>query len=705
MKIKALISALILTVALSSITYARETIQLNSGWRVFSALDDSGDNAQSISLPHCWNQTAYSTNTTANYLRSINVPDEWRAKRVFIKMYGVQSIADLFVNGRHVGEHRGGATAFTFEITNFLKFSEENTLSLRVNSAPQNDILPTSIEHEIYGGIYRDVELIVTEQSAISPIFYGSDGVFVSTTSFNEEDNSISGEVEVRFTTSLKREVGLDISIVDRYGIQRYHNSVNSITIDGDNSSFSIPFTVYGVELWSPENPVLNRVDVTLTPAIDAKEREKSKKQTRYEVAEVEAMEDIEATYIDKVSITTGFRVVSTANDGSVKGALMINGKPTLLRGISLYHNNVASGGVLTKETYDRDISTVEELGANAIRSAIYPHDRYLYEECDRRGIVTWVDTPLSKSPFFSDIAYFPTARFEENGMQQLQEIIYQNYNHPSVIMWGLFSMLSTRGDDVTNYVNRLNNRAKQIDNTRPTVAISNQNGDINEIPDLIVWRQNIGWDRGQFSDINVWRDQLQDKWSHFRSGVMYGEGGSTAHQINRRDIANIRENRRVEWYPESRQSAMHETYTKELSQDSLFWGTWLPTLYDFKSPRHKVGENNEGLMSSDRAERKDIFYLYRALWNAETPTLHIVDRRANLLVDSPATLRVYSSDTIAPIAHIGDQEVEMKRIAPAQFRLDSIEVKGATKIVVKCGELSDSVELISNSPLRERLR
>ncbi len=684
MKLKSLLTAIFLSIVTISPLVARETYPLNSGWRVFSAAEGSGDAARSISLPYCWSQSLSTpvSLTTANYLRNLHVPATWRTQRVFIKFNGVQSVTNLFVNGSYVGEHRGGGTAFTFEITKFLKYEEDNILSVLVNSAPQNDLLPTSIEHEVYGGIYRDVELIVTPSTAISPVFYGSDGVFVTTKSVDH--NSVSGDVEVRFISDGAVERRVELSIVDMNGVEQFNRHINKSKIDGANTLI-IPFTIKGAKLWSPQEPNLYDVKVNL-----------------YSVEKDDKQIDSQS---DQVSVTTGFRVVSLAAESGAKGAVRINGEPVLMRGVTLYHDHPMGDGVISSRAYENDMKIVNELGANAIRSAIISHDNYLYSLCDKQGVMVWIDTPFSRSPFFSDVAYYPTRRFEENGLEQLREVIYQNYNHPSVVMWGIFSMLNNRGDSVLRYVKELNSEAKSIDASRPTVALSNQNGDMNSVPDLIVWRQNIGWDKGLFSDIDVWRDKLHSDWSSFRSGVMYGEGGVLSHQIDRSEIAQCRLDDRKGWFPEVRQSAMHEAYTKELSSDSLFWGIWMPTLFDFKSSRSKLGEKADGLVTFDRQNRKDAFYLYRAMWNKELPTLHIADRRARYEGQKSQTLRVYASDTIAPIAYIGDSTLVMTSVAPAQYILEGIMVGDRKKVVVKQGDMADSIELIYNSPLKARER
>ncbi len=673
-----IILAFIATIAFTFTISAREVLPLNDNWRIFSTADGSGDQALNISLPDSWDANSnYSANlTNANYLRNIFAPRRWSNERVYIKFYGVESVADLFVNGSHVGEHRGGATAFTFEISNHLKYGEDNTIMVMVSSSPRNDVLPTSVEHKIYGGINRDVELIITPQCSISPTFYGSDGVFVTTESIDSK--VVKGNVTIHLSTIKPCERNINVSINDARNTPLFNQTLKRLKIDG-TTPLVVPFEIKGAEMWSPENPALHTVNVTLS---DDAQNEKN---------------------TDQIVVTTGFRTIQIAPDGKSKQGVMINNKPMLMRGVALYHDHPNGGGGITNKSVAEDMIFVKELGANAIRSAIVPHAPYLYDLCDREGIVAWVDTPLARSPFLTDVEYYPTDSFEQNGIKQMKEVIYQNYNHPSIIMWGLFTLVRSQGRDIIDYITTLNNMAKSADPSRPTVALSNQNGSINSISDLIVWLQNIGWSRGSLDDIAVWSNLLHNKWSEFRSAVAYGEGGSIAHQIDRDEIEQDRAYNREGWFPEPRQSQMHEVYTQHLASDSLFWGVWLTSLFDYKAPRTHLGEKTTGLVTFDREHRKDAYYLYRAMWNKEVKTLHIADKRSRILGDTLYTLRVYASESTPPLAHIGADSFEMEHVAPSQFALKRITINRRRKIIVTQGELRDSVELTYGSPLRSR--
>lgn len=681
------VAAMAMSVELLS---AREVITLSEDWQLFSVTEGSGDRAQNIALPNCWslNPDTPQHLTAVNYTKTLYAPEEWRGKRVFLRFGGVHNVADLIVNGVSIGEHRGGSAAFSFEITPQIKYNEDNIVMIRVLSSSQNDILPTSVEHELYGGIYRDVELIITPQVAISPIFHGSRGVFVTTHSI--ENKSVKGDVKVKFIAAQPAERNVTITISDKRGNQLFHRTFAKQKING-SQLITFPFTLNGVTAWSPQTPELYDVKVELGAVSDKSF----------------------GNQMDQVCVTTGFRTITIAESGRTPKTLSINNSPVRMQGVSLYHDHPISGGVLTTRGYTRDLGIIKDMGANAIRSAIAPHDSELYSLCDQMGVMVWVDTPLAKSPYLSDVGYFPTPRFKDNNIQQLTEIIYQNYNHPSIIMWGLFSLLQTRDADVVAHLKNLKSKCAEIDTTRPTVALSNQNGDINTISDLIVWQQNLGWDNGQLTDIGVWSKQLHSRWGHMRSGVMYGEGGSIDHKMDRSEIPMCRIQQREGWFPEVRQSAQHEAYAAELSSDSLFWGMWTTAMFDYRAPRRHSGMNYNGLVTFDRNGYKDAFYLYRALWG-EDQTLHIADKRARMVGDGDTlvTLRVYSSESDddkeddVPMAQInGAKSVKMHRVAPSQYVLDSVRVVDRTSVIVSKGSMKDSVEFIYGSPLRNRKR
>ena len=656
----------LLLAAVTAAAGAREVYPLDEGWRFYFKEENTSDNARHVTLPHSWNTDPQRQGswleTTGNYRNDIFIPAGWSSRRLFLKFYGVQSVADLFVNGRHVGTHRGGAAAFTFEITDYVQFGMDNALLVVVSNSARNDVLPTSTEMNLYGGIYRDVELIVTGPTAVSPLYLGSDGVLVHP----REIDSLhaSGEVEVHLTSNRESSCTLTLDITAPDGSTVFTRRQRA-RLDG--KPVVVPFAIEAPELWSRETPAL----YTVTAAIG------------------------EDSIVDCVRVRTGFRSLA-ATPG---GGLQINGTRVPVHGVTLYHDNLSSGGTLTNADYEADLATVRDLGANALRSAVMPHAQYLYDRCDEQGILVWVDTPLQSAPFLGDIAYYATPDFEENGLMQLREIIAQNINHPSVVMWGLFSCLRPRGDDVVPYLGKLNETAHAMDASRPTTACSDQNGGINFVSDLIVWRQNVGWEKGSTSDVAVWRDQLRKNWSHLRSGVSYGGSGFIGHK-SYTESSEPRLN--ANWMPERKQTRFHEEYARNLQGDSLFWGVWINNLFDYGSSRRPYGINGEGLVTLDRRQRKDAYYLYRALWNRESPTLYISDRHLRLRDVPRQAFRVYSSAGM-PVLTVGADTVAMTEYAACQYQSDSVELRGRVEVKAVAGALRDSITLLVGNVLKPK--
>lgn len=660
---KRYIATLLLLAACASVQ-AREVFPLNEGWRFFFKSENSSDNARHVTLPHTWNTDTgacgYFLETTANYQNDMYVPAEWASKRLFVKFYGVQNVADLFVNGYHVGAHRGGSTAFTFEITDKIRFGEDNALLVVVSNNSRDDVLPASTDMNLYGGIYREAELILTGKTAVSPLHLGSEGVLVRQNSVTSA--LVEGEAEIYLTSAGESTCMLTLDITAPDG-RKVFTKRQKTRLDG--RPVVIPFSIADPQLWSPSSPALYRVTASIG----------------------------EETVTDSVTVRTGFRNIQV----TTAGGLTINGERIPVHGVTLYHDNAISGGAVLAQDYDADLQQIRDLGANALRSAVMPHAQYLYDRCDEQGLLVWVDSPLHRSSFLGDVAYFATPQFEQNGIQQLQEIIAQNYNHPSVVMWGIFSRLWMRGDDVTPYLRRLNDTAHAMDRSRPTVACSDQNGALNFITDLIVWRQDVGWRKGSTDDVAVWRNQLQKNWSNLRSGVCYGGSGFIGHKSYTAQAAP-----RSNWMPEERQTRFHEEYVKNLQNDSLFWGTWINNMFDYGSARRPYGINGEGLVTIDRRERKDAYYLYRALWNERKPTLHIVDKRRSLRDRNRQAFSVYSS-VGAPTLFVGADTVAMTQYAACQYRSDSVEIQGIVQVKAVAGEQCDSVTLRVGNVLKPK--
>lgn len=619
----------------------RESYLLNDNWRFFYADAADSDDADYVSLPHCWDSDRVSGfhSTMANYMREVYIPESWKERRVFLRVGGAQRVAELFLNGSYVGEHHGGYTAFTFELTDGLRYGAVNYLRLIVSNNQRSDVLPTSSDMNIMGGINRDVELIVTGKDVISPLCHSSDGIFVVQQAVGRD--RVAGVVRVMLSLRKADNATLHMRITDPDGYEVASHSLRATHLASE-ASVDIPFEIVEPMLWSPATPKLYGVEVSLGD---------------------------ERNPADVVAVTTGFRKISISEDNK----LCINDEPVVVRGVNLPHDRQGEGVAVRYEHLMDDIAMIDDMGANAIRSLSGPHHRMLYDYADNAGWLVWIDMPFTRSPIsLTDICYYPTVAFRENGFRQLEEIIMQNFNHPSVAMWGLFGLAWQRGDDVVGYIKELNDLAHKLDASRPTVGCSNADGAINFITDLIVLRQNVGWSKGEFEDVAVWCRQLSSNkmWSKLRSGVCYGEEGVMTHVSD--DIKRATRGERL--LPERRQTYMHTRYADILSRNDIFWGVWLDNMFDYASSRRAYGLNQSGMVCHDHRTKKDAYYLYRTLWNERDTTLHIVNRRWQERPAGAQYVDIFSSAGL-PEVEVNGEPIEVVRVADGEYRTAPISI------------------------------
>ena len=635
---------------------AREIYSLNSGWKFFYMEENSSDNAREITLPHTWNIDAFVGNgtyrqTSASYQRTLFVPAEWKGKRLFLRFKGVQSIADVFINGRHIGDHYGGYTSFAFEITDNVSYGYNNSLFVAVSNTYRNDVLPTSVEENVYGGIYRDVELIVTDKTTISPLYYGTDGVMIHQAEVSKE--RVSGRVEVAL---LGRKDSQHNVTIDFYAPDGYVSLSKTVKAKIDGNLLSVPFTIDNAELWSLGSPRLYTVKVTVEE--------------------------------ESVEVKTGFRKIEVTSDKK----FTINGRRVRVRGVLLGHDRMPKGNAVSEVELEADLALIREMGANAVRSVTGPHAQSLYDEMDRTGMVAWIDFPFSRAPFLSDIPYYSTPRFEANGLQQLHEIVLQNINHPSVAMWGVFSMLRGNSKQQMDYIRKLNSTAKKLDASRPTVAMSNQDGEINFITDLIVWQQAVGWESGEIADLDLWQGALRSSWNHLRQAVCYGESSNPVSGVGSVKCNNsVAEN--------ARQQKFHEGYLRLVDED-LFWGVWLNSMFDMGSVRYVRGVRNSGVVAGDHKSRKNLFYLYKSQWNRRQPTLYITDKARDIRSDEEQVFTIYSS-VGRPVLTINGDTVACENVARTIYRTETLKLKGTNEIKASVADKSDEMTLTIGNYLK----
>ena len=588
----------------------REVYDIGRGWKFYTV--DRRDSV-GVTLPHTWNDTDAAVGRLdyyrgiGNYFRYLKARPEWRGKRVFVRFYGAGTVADLMVNGRHAGEHRGGNNAFEFEITDLLDYGGKNLLWVIVNNGARLDVLPTAGEENVYGGLFRQAEIIVTEPAAIGFDGYGGCGVLFATE--RADTLRASGSAAVTVNVPDSRHVQLDMRILDARDSVVFSGHAKH-RADGGLSVAELPFEIERPHLWQgTADPYLYTVTVVLA----------------------------DGTRTDSVSFRTGLRTFSV---DAARG-FFLNGISYPLRGVVLWRDQAFSGPVFNEEELRRDMRLIREMGANAVRVAGGTHHPAFYELCDEEGVVVLADGPFAGTSTLDERGYFATPAFRDNAERQFRELVCQRYNNPSVAFWGIFADPEILGDDPIPFIGEMNRLVKSLDPGRLTVGISNKDGDVNRITDLVVWNHTFGWKTGLPGDIAIWRDQLRGdaEWRKIRSGVSYrvgGIAGQYAPKLVRPDPASG-------WHPENWQAYVHEVHIGALADERAFWGVFVGDMFDHGSVRTAAGGlrgvNDCGLVTFDRQVRKDAYWLYKANWNREDPFIHIASVRERRRSDKIQTV------------------------------------------------------------------
>lgn len=582
----------------------RQDILLNNDWNFrFSHQVQKGTEVR-VDLPHTWNaQDALSGKIDykrgiGNYEKNLFIRPEWKGKRLFIRFEGVNNIADVFINRRHIGEHRGGYGAFIFEITGKVEYGKENSILVRVNNGEQLDIMPLVGDFNFYGGIYRDVHLLITDETCISPLDYASPGVRLIQDSVSHRYAKVRAIVDLSNGSSGNQEVELNVRLLD--GQRVVKEGTKNVNLSGNEvMQQELTFEIDQPHLWNGrQDPFLYQAEVTLFR---------------------------NGQMVDRVTQPLGLRFYRIDPD---KG-FFLNGKHLPLQGVCRHQDRSEVGNALRPQHHEEDVALMLEMGVNAVRLAHYPQATYFYDLMDKNGIIVWAEIPFVGPGGYNDKGFVDLPAFRANGKEQLKELIRQHYNHPSICVWGLFNELTELGDNPVEYIKKLNVLAHQEDTTRPTTSASNQMGDLNFITDAIAWNRYDGWYGGTPADLGKWLDRMHKDHPKICIAISeYGAGASIYHQQD----SLVKTVPTSWWHPENWQTYYHIENWKTISSRPYVWGSFVWNMFDFGAAHRTEGDrpgiNDKGLVTFDRKVRKDAFYFYKANWNREEPMLYLTGKR-----------------------------------------------------------------------------
>lgn len=605
---KIILASLVLFVSFLSFSQSRQVININNDWQFTPGYEVRNNIFTKISLPHTWNMDAMSGKIDyyrgfGNYQKKIYVPEDWQGNVIFLRFGAVNHTATVQINGETVGEHQGGYSAFGFDISNKLYYGAENTILVRVSNALDLGIMPLVGDFNFYGGIYRDVDILLLPKNHISANRFASNGIRIIQKSVTKN----RAELVVRIVVEGKGK--LNVRLKDKEGITVVSTQQN-ITQKDKKQVIEVPFSLERPHLWNGrKDPYLYSAEIEFGT--------------------------------DKVIQSFGLRYFEV----DAQNRFRLNGELLQLRGVGRHQDIANAGNAIYRTQMETDIQIMLEMGVNAVRLTHYPHDPYFIELCDKEGIIVWSEMPFVGPGGYRDKGFVNTGRFRENGKQQLAEMIEQLYNHPSILFWGIFNELKEEGDNPVEYVKELNTQAKADDPTRLTVAASNQNGDLNLITDLIGFNQYFGWYGGNPTDIGSWGAEMRTKYPGMKLSISeYGAGASPFHQQEKltKPVTTSR------WHPENWQTHFHEEHWKIIHESNLFWGTFVWVMFDFYAAHRTEGErdgiNDKGLVSLDRSVKKDAFYFYKANWNTGEPFVYVSERRNSRRQNAEQTLKVYSN-------------------------------------------------------------
>ena len=380
---------------LSTCVFAVEVIPLNEGWNFHRGFQAPASEIVKVTLPHTWNAgdgmfgNADYYRGLCNYSRKLSVPAHYRGKRFFLKVMAAQTVADIFIDHHFVMQHKGGYTAFVAELTDFLVPGTESVLEIRVSNAQTMDIAPICGDFNMFGGLYRGVELLVTEDVCIEPAYYASSGVFFTQSDVSEKKAHLKIEalLSARETTVTGCEVEFQL-----YDKEKLLCRVASAEV-GEDKKVVMDMVLERPHLWDGvKDPYLYKGVVILRK--DGKE-------------------------IDRREEEIGFRYFHA----DAEKGFFLNGKPYRLNGVNRHQDRAERASAFYPQDHDEDLDLMQEMGCNAVRLCHYPQAKYMHQQMDKRGLVAWVEIPFVN-------VYVNNPAYDENLRLQLKELILQNYNH-----------------------------------------------------------------------------------------------------------------------------------------------------------------------------------------------------------------------------------------------------------------------------------
>lgn len=630
----------------------RNVMELKDNWMFVKEAENAEDAASkkgtAISLPHTWNAVDGQDGGndyhrgTCWYVTKFQKPELEAGSQIYVEFLGASVIADVYLNGEAVAHHEGGYSTFRVNLTD--KLQEENVLAVALNNADNNYVYPQKADFTFYGGLYRMVNLIVVPESHFELDYAGGNGIAVTPTVECDENRVPTGKASVKVETWVTGNA--DSVVITITG-----EDSESKTVAVVDEHAEATFELEHVHLWDGvDDPYLY-----------------------YAKAELSSGDVTETTF--------GCRSFYTDPE---KG-FVLNGRVYPLRGVSRHQDRTGAGNALSYEMHKEDMEIIKEIGANTIRLAHYQHAQEFYDLCDEYGMVIWAEIPYITM-------HMPNGR--ANTLSQMEELVVQNYNHPSIVCWGLSNEITAAtpvDEDLLENHRLLNDLCHKLDKTRFTtmanVFMQETDSPLLEIPDVNSYNLYFGWYLGELEQNDEFFDEYHAKYPDRCIGFSeYGADANPQYQSTAPTHGD---------YSETYQTVYHEHMLKMIEERPYLWATHVWNMFDFAADGRdeggKHGVNQKGLVTMDRKLKKDAFYLYKAYWNKEDAFVHICGRRYVDRKEDTTEVKVYSNQTTVSLYVDGTllETQEGNRI----FRF-AVPMTGEHEIVAKAGAEEDSIHI-----------
>ena len=595
-----------------------------------------------LSLPHTWNGTDGQDGGndyyrgTCYYAKDLTSDLFEEGKVHYLQFDGVNSSATVYWNGKEMIVHHGGYSTFRVKLD---EIKNDNLLVVAVDNSANDFVYPQNADFTFYGGIYRDVKLVSVNENHFDLDFWGAPGIKVTPV--------VKGtDAEVTIDTYVTGTGEVWVTINDAEG-----GVVDEAKVSLEENTASVTFKLENAHLWNGvKDPYLYTAKAELV---------------------------VEGEIVDEVSARFGCR----SFEFDPEKGFILNGVPTPLRGVSRHQDWPEIGNALTLEHHKTDIGYILEMGANTIRLAHYQHSQDFYDLCDEAGLILWAEIPYISQHMANGL---------DNTVTQMKELIYQNYNHPAIVVWGLSNEITMGGAKDPGLLKNhhvLNDLVHELDKTRKTtmavITMCDMTEEYVHIPDIVSYNHYFGWYGGNVNMYGPWFDEFHKKYPNTPIGI--SEYGCEALNWHTSDPVQGD-------YTEEYQAYYHEELIKMIAERPYLWATHVWNMYDFAADaRAEGGENgmnHKGLMTFDRKYKKDAFYAYQA-WLSEKPMVHLCGKRYVDRVEDVTKVTVYSNQTEVELFANGES-VGTRQKGKYPFFYFEVKNVGETKLTVKAGDLTD---------------